>query len=100
MFYTNQAAVCTNRYDKRALGSQPQRHFIQRMCATTPGQAIPILSLEKCLGLGRAFWSCASADPHSVLGALLNTVLALTNIQMVLLLILILYNQGLHHLVN
>ena len=66
----NQAAVCTTRNDKRITGSQPQRHFVQRLCATTPGQASPILSLEQCLGFGRIFWSCATSDRHAVLGAL------------------------------
>ena len=66
----NQAAVCTTHNDKRITGSQPQRNFVQRLCATTPGQASPILSLEQCLGFGRIFWSCATSDCHAVLGAL------------------------------
>ena len=75
----NQAAVCTTRCDKRIIGSQPQSSFIQRMCATNPGKATPILSLEKFLGLGRTLWSCASGGPHSILGALPSTVYLLSS---------------------
>ena len=65
----NQAAVCTRRYGKRITGSQAQQHFIQRFCATTSGQACPLLSLEPSL-YPRVFWKSAASDWLAVLGAL------------------------------
>ena len=65
----NQAAVCTTRFDKRISGTQCQRNFIQTLCATTPNQTCPLLSLEQCLS-PRIFWSTSTADSYAVLGAL------------------------------
>ena len=45
VFY-NQVAVCTSRRDRQITGTHSQQHFIQRLCATTPGQSCPLLSLE------------------------------------------------------
>ena len=65
----NQAAVCTTRYDKRINGTNSQKHFIQRLCATTPGQTCPLISLEQCMH-PRIFYSSASSDSYAILGAL------------------------------
>ncbi len=65
----NQAAVCTSRFDKEISSTQRQRHFIQRFCATTPGQSCPLLSIEASL-FPRMFYASAKLDSYAVLGAL------------------------------
>jgi hypothetical protein len=64
----NQAAVCTRR-DEHISGNMSQKYFIQRFCATTPGQACPLLILEGCL-FNRHCWVNPTKDNHSLLGGL------------------------------
>ncbi len=54
----NQAAVCTVRNERHITGTQMQRHFVQKLCATIPGQACPLLTLEGCLGFGSFLVKC------------------------------------------
>lgn len=65
----NQAAVCTMRYGNRIPGTQKEKNFIQRMCATSPNESCPILSIDSVL-FPRIFWSSATHDRHAVLGAM------------------------------
>ena len=66
----NQAAVCTTRGEKRITTSNFNKNFVQKFCATTPGQICPLLTLESCLSFGRIFYSNATDDKYAVLGAL------------------------------
>ena len=66
----NQAAVCTSRHGKRITGTQTQRNFIQKLVSTLPDHACPLMTLDGCLGFGRIFWSNATDDKYSVLGAI------------------------------
>jgi hypothetical protein len=64
-----QAAVCLQRYGKQIRGSQSERHFVQKLASTLPGEVSPLLYLESGL-FPRIFYASLSSDKLAPLGAL------------------------------
>ena len=66
----NQAAVCMRRFGRAPIcGTQVQRHFIQRLASSIPGESSPLLYMESSL-FTRIFYHSSSYDSFSILGAL------------------------------
>ena len=64
----NQAGKCTTRHNQSITGTSRKRYIIQSLCASTPGQAFPLLQPEACL-FPRHFYISAQHDECSILGA-------------------------------
>ena len=64
----NQAGSCTTRRYQHINGTSRQKHIIQSLCATVPGQASPLLQPEASL-FPRHFYISAQNDNCSILGA-------------------------------
>ncbi len=66
----NQAAVCMRRFGRAPIcGTQVQRHFIQRLASSIPGESSPLLYMESSL-FTWIFYHSSSYDSVSILGAL------------------------------
>ena len=64
----NQVGSCTNRFSRRIEGTSRQKHFVQKLCATTSGKNAPLLQPESSL-FPRHFYISAKTDNCSILGA-------------------------------
>ena len=64
----NQAGKCTTRHNQTINGTSRQQYIVQSLCATTPGQASPLLQPEASL-FPRHFYISAANDDCSILGA-------------------------------
>ena len=64
----NQAGKCTNRRYRNIEGTSRQKHMVQSLCSTIPGQASPLLQPEAAL-FPRHFYISAKNDKCSILGA-------------------------------
>ena len=64
----NQAGTCTTRKNHNITGTSRQKHLVQSLCATIPGQASPLLQPEASL-FPRHFYIAANNDKCSILGA-------------------------------
>ena len=64
----NQAGTCTRRRKHNIEGTSRQKHIVQSLCATIPGQASPLLQPEASL-FPRHFYISAKKDKCSILGA-------------------------------
>ena len=64
----NQAGRCVSRRNGQINGINREKHWIQSMCSTTPGQPCPLLQPEASL-FPRHFYAAAETDRRSILGA-------------------------------
>ena len=64
----NQAGKCATRHKETITGTSRERDIVQSLCASTPGQAFPLLQPEACL-FPRHFYISAQHDDCSILGA-------------------------------
>ena len=64
----NQVRTCTRRRNQNIEGTSRQKHLVQSLCATIPGQASTLLQPEAIL-FPRHFYISADKDRCSILGA-------------------------------
>ncbi len=66
----NQAAVCMRRFGRAPIcGKQVQRHLIQHLASSIPGESSPLLYMDSSL-FTQIFYHSSSYDSFSILGAL------------------------------
>lgn len=65
----NVAGSMTQRRNHTITGTSRQRHLVQSLCATSSGQASPLLQLEAAL-FPRHYYASAEHDSCSILGAM------------------------------
>ena len=64
----NQAGKCTTRHKQTIEGTSRERYMVQSLCATSPGQASPLLQPGASL-FPRHYYAAAEHDECSILGA-------------------------------
>ena len=64
----NQAGKCTTRHNQTIKGTSRQQYIVQSLCATTSGQASPLIQPEASI-FPRHFYISATNDECSILGA-------------------------------
>ena len=64
----NQVGKCTTRHKQTINGTSRQKYIVQSLCATTPGQASPLIQPESSI-FPRHFYISATNDECSILGA-------------------------------
>ena len=66
----NQVGQCITRHNTSIKGTSRQKHWVQSLCSTSPGDTSPLLQPEASL-FPRHFYPASNNDRRSILGAFL-----------------------------